>query len=84
MSNLSKENDTVFLTNVYVDDGAPFIKSKRLVGTSIETDADKSEMIAMHYAIKFCKEYNLDLANELHSIETKEIDKKSLARMVYN
>tara|TARA_A100001011_G_scaffold357613_1_gene402640 strand:- start:82 stop:309 length:228 start_codon:yes stop_codon:yes gene_type:complete len=74
----------LYTTKVYVDDGEPFIKSKRLVGTSIESTADDSEMMAMHYAIKFCKEYNIDLAKKLHSIETKEIDKKSLARMVYN
>ena len=73
----------LYTTKVYVDDGEPFIKSKRLVGTSIESTADDSEMMAMHYAIKFCKEYNINLADELHSIETKEIDKKSLASMVY-
>ena len=73
-----------YFTKLYIEDGAPFIKDKKIIGTGISSDEKNSQSIAIHYANEYCKKNNLNLAEMLHSMETKEIDNKHLAKMVYN
>ena len=80
---INKQKGISYLTYVYVDDGAPFIKDKRLAGAGLANTSEKSTKIAITEAEEFCTKNKIDLHEDFHSIETKELPKSLIKKYVY-